>query len=192
MVAPTEGQELSQQLGADQTFWVPTEDVRRHIDCRVLVGGVGNPWLRDMDFGPQFVRTIRELEWPADVVIEDLAVSAHRVLHLLQETTPERVIFIAGYSRGDAPGAIRRTMANTTPIPAAEEEDVEGMLGEAAGGVVDFDHTLIVTRYFKALPEDTVIIEVEAIDTAFGTGFSPEVEACIEPVLEMVRKEIER
>ena len=176
-------------LAEGQTFWTPTEDVRRHVDCKILVGGVGNPWLRDLDFGPQFVRRAREMEWPEGVLFEDAAVSAHRVLHLLQELTPERVIFVAGYARGDPPGTIRRTLADTS---APEGEEVEGMLGEAAGGVVDFDHTLVVTRHFKALPADTVLIEVEALDTAFGTGFSPEVEACMEPVIEMVRKEIAR
>lgn len=179
----------NETLAEGQTFWTPTEDVRRHVDCRVLVGGVGNPWLRDLDFGPQFVRRMKDLDWPADVMLEDAAVSAHRVLHLLQELTPERVVFVAGFPRGDPPGTVRRREVDTSPPDTAL---VEGMLGEAAGGVVDFDHTLVVARHFRALPSDTVIIEVEALDTAFGMGFSPEVEASIEPVTEMVRKEIER
>lgn len=180
---------LPEGLTEGQTFWTPTEDVRRHVDCRVLVAGVGNPWLRDLDFGPQFVRRMKDLEWPDDVLLEDAAVAAHRVLHLLQESTPDRVIFVAGFPRGDPPGTVRRTLADTSP---PDESLVEGMLGEAAGGVVDFEHTLVVVRHFKVLPADTVILEVEALDTAFGTGFSPEVEASFEPVMEMVKKEIER
>lgn len=176
-------------LESGQTMWKPTEDVRTSRECRVLVGGVGNPWLRDLDFGPQFVRRIRELSWPQDVIIEDAATSAHRVLHLLQETRPQRVIFVAGYPRGDPAGTIRRNVAE---VELPDEGEIQERLGEAAGGVIDFDHTLIITKYFKALPDDTVVIEVEAIDTAFGTGFSPEVEACIDPVIEMVRKEIAR
>lgn len=182
-------QGLPDGLSEGQTFWTLTEDVRRHIDCRVLVAGVGNPWLRDLDFGPQFVRKLKGMEWPDDVLLEDAAVAAHRVLHLLQEATPDRVIFVAGFPRGDPPGTIRRIPADTSvPDPSL----VEGMLGEAAGGVVDFDHTLVVVRHFNALPPDTTILEVEALDTAFGTGFSPEVEASIERVTEMVQKEIER
>lgn len=180
---------LPEGLTEGQTFWTPTEDVRKHVDCRVLVAGVGNPWLRDLDFGPQFVRRLKDMDWPADVLLEDAAVAAHRVLHLLQEATPERVIFVAGFPRGDPPGTVRRTVADTS-IPDAAL--VEGMLGEAAGGVVDFDHTLVVVRHFRALPADTVILEVEAVDTAFGTGFSPEVEASTDRVIKMVKEEIER
>lgn len=157
--------------------------------ARVLIAGVGNPWLRDLDFGPQFIRRIRELEWPPDVAVEDASYSAHRVLHLLQEVQPERIIFVSGYPRGDESGTIRRYVDHGT-LP--DEDEVQERLGEAAGGVIDFDHTLIVARYFKALPADTVVIEVEAGDIAFGTGFSEGVEASVDEVLELVRKEVER
>ncbi|MGH2772189.1 MAG: hydrogenase maturation protease, partial [Actinomycetota bacterium] len=162
---------------------------RPAANCRVLVGGVGNPWLRDLDFGPQFIRRVRDMEWPDDVVFEDLATAAHRVLHILQDLQPERVIMVAGFPRGDAPGTIRKTDAD---IEMPDDEEIQERLGEAAGGVIDFDHTLIVARHFNALPEDTVLIEIEATDTAFGTGFSPEVEESMDAVIEMVRKEIQR
>ncbi len=156
---------------------------------RVLVAGVGNPWLRDLDFGPQFIRRVADLEWPEGTAIEDASYSAHRVLHLLQELNPQRVVFVSGFPRGDAPGTVRRYLADG-PLP--DDEEVQARLGEAAGGVIDFDHTLIVTRYFKALPEDTVVIEVEAGDTSFGTGFSEEVERSMDRVIELVREEVAR
>jgi len=40
---------------------------------RALVGGVGLPWLRDLDFGTQFVRRVEHLTWPDDVVVEDIS-----------------------------------------------------------------------------------------------------------------------
>lgn len=158
---------------------------------RVFVGGVGNPWLGDLDFGPQFIRRYAGLEWPANVVLQDAAVSAHRVLHQLQEVQPRRVIFVAGFPRGDPPGTIRRYRVDTdAPLP--EPDEIADRLGEAAGGVIDFDHTLVATRYYRALPDDTIVVEVEAIDETFGTTFSPPVEASFEPVLEMVREEVSR
>ncbi|MFN2388950.1 MAG: hydrogenase maturation protease [Actinomycetota bacterium] len=156
---------------------------------RVLVAGVGNPWLRDLDFGPQFIRRIQTLEWPDWVAVEDASYAAHRVLHLLQELNPERIVFVSGYPRGDPPGTIRRYL-DEGGLP--DEAEVQDRMGEAAGGVIDFDHTLIVARYFKALPADTVVIEVEAGDTGFGTGFSDEVEKSVDRVLELVRKEVAR
>ncbi len=155
----------------------------------MLVAGVGNPWLRDLDFGPQFIRRVRDLEWPPDVAIEDASYSAHRVLHLIRDVQPERIVFISAYPRGDAPGTLRRYV-DRGELPG--DDEVQERMGEAAGGVIDFDHTLIVARYFEALPSDTVVIEVEAADTSFGTGFSAEVEGRVDEVLELVRKEVAR
>jgi hydrogenase maturation protease len=183
------GRELPSFLPAatgEAALNVPASGAKK---ARVLIAGVGNPWLRDLDFGPQFIRRIKDLGWPHDVAVEDASYSAHRVLHLLQEVQPERIIFVSGYPRGDATGTIRRYVDHGS-LP--DEDEIQERLGEAAGGVIDFDHTLIVARYFKALPADTVVIEVEATDTSFGTGFSDEVEAAVGEVLELVRKEVER
>lgn len=158
---------------------------------KVFVGGVGNPFLGDLDFGPQFVRRYLHEAWPEGVLLRDSAESAHRVLHQLQEVEPDRVIFVAGYPRGDPPGTIRRYNLGTN----TEDIDLDllaASLGEAAGGVIDLDCTLMVTRYYKGLPPDTVCIEVEAVDEGFGPVFSPSVEASFEPVLKMVMEEVTR
>jgi hydrogenase maturation protease len=156
---------------------------------RVFVGGVGNPWLRDLDFGPQFVRRVEGHPWGDDVVVEDAAYSAHRVLHRLQELQPQRVVLLAGYPRGQPPGTIRRYLLDGPP---PDPDEVTAVLGEAAGGVIDFQHTLMVLRYFDVLPADTVVVEVEALDTEFGTGFSEPVEESFDKVLEMVKQEVAR
>ena len=156
--------------------------------ARVLVGGIGLPWLRDMDFGTQFVRRFENLDWPPGVVVEDLSYAAHRVLHLLQELTPAKVILVGATPREiDPPGTVRRYMLDLTPPP---DEEVNERLGEAVGGVIDLDHTLAVVKYWKGFPEDTVVIEVEPGDTSFGLGFSDEVEASVEQVLAMVNEEL--
>lgn len=156
-----------------------------------MLAGVGNPWLGDLDFGPQFLRRYLDADWPEDVMIVDASLAAHRVLHQLQEAQPERVIFVTAYPRGDDPGTIRRYPLDlSAPLP--DEEEIADRLGEAAGGVIDFDHTLVVTRYYDALPTDTIVVEVEAVDETFGTTFSPSVEASFEPVLEMVHEEVSR
>ncbi len=157
---------------------------------QILVGGVGLPWLRDLDFGTQFIKRVEslELDWPDGVVIEDLSYSAHRVLHLLQELRPAKVVFVGAMPRDvDPPGTIRRYKLDLTPPP---DQEVIDRLGEAVGGIIDLDHTLAVIRYWKALPEDTIVIEIEPGDRSFGLGFSNEVEATVEPVLAMVREEV--
>lgn len=193
------GDQAQPPSGREPLFPASTEAVASGADAshaapwlgtaRVFVAGVGNPWLRDLDFGPQFVRRTADIEWPPDVVVEDAAVAAHRVLHRLQELRPERVVFVAGYPRGDPPGTVRRV--SPEELMPSEDAIVE-RLGEAAGGVIDFDHTLIVARHFGALPDDTVVVEVEAIDTSFGTGFSDGVEGSFDRILEMVCEEVSR
>ncbi|MBW3556815.1 MAG: hydrogenase maturation protease [Actinobacteria bacterium] len=155
---------------------------------RVIVGGVGLPWLRDLDFGTQFVRRVENLEWPPGVVIEDLSYAAHRVLHLLQDLQPAKVVLVGAMPRDiDPPGTIRRYVLDLTPPP---DDEVHERLGEAAGGIIDLDHTLAVVRYWGGFPKDTVVVEIEPADRSFGLGFSDEVEAAVEQVLAIVREEV--
>jgi hydrogenase maturation protease len=156
--------------------------------AHVLVGGIGLPWLRDLDFGTQFIRRLEHLEWPEGVVVEDLSYAAHRVLHTLQALAPSKVVLVGAMPRDvDPPGTVRRYKLDLTP---PSEEEVHERLGEAVGGIIDLDHTLAVVRYWRGFPPDTVVIEVEPADRSFGLGFSNEVEAVVDQVLAMVREEV--
>jgi hydrogenase maturation protease len=157
------------------------------VAIRALVGGIGLPWLRDLDFGTQFVRRVEPLAWPDDVVLEDMSYAAHRVLHLLQDLLPPKVILVGAMPRDEEPGTIRRYQLDLTP---PDDVEVHERLTEAVGGIIDLDHTLAVVRYWKALPEDTTVIEVEPGDRSFGLGFSDVVEAAMDSVLGMVRDEL--
>ena len=57
-------------------------------------------------------------------------------------------------------------------------------------GMVDLDHTLAMARHWGGLPVDTVVIEVEPAEASFGLGFSEELAACLDPILDMVREEL--
>jgi hydrogenase maturation protease len=156
--------------------------------CRVLVGGIGLPWLRDLDFGTQFVRRVEKLDWPDDVIVDDLSYAAHRVLHTLQDLRPEKVVLVGAMPRDvDPPGTIRRYKLDLTP---PEMDEVADRLGEAVTGIIDLDHTLAVVRYWNGFPPDTVVIEIEPSDRAFGLGFSPEIEARVDTILQMVQEEV--
>ena len=156
-----------------------------------LVGGIGLPWLRDLDFGTNWLARAASLEWPDGVVLEDLSYAAHRVMHRLQELRPGRVVLISCMPRSeDPPGTIRRYALSELAQP--DPEEVHERLGEAVGGIVDLDHTLAVCRYWDALPDDTVVIEVEPADSEFGWGFSKPVEEAVAEVLDMVRSEVSR
>jgi len=153
-----------------------------------LVGGIGLPWLRDLDFGTQWVRRVEGLTWPQGVILEDLSYAGHRVLHRLQELGPAKVVLVSSFPRGtDPPGTVRRYLLDLTPPDGAE---VHERLTEAVGGVIDLDHTLAIVRYWNGFPPETVVIEVEPGDESFGLGFTDEVELAVETVLELVRGEV--
>lgn len=158
------------------------------MSSTILVGGIGLPWLRDLDFGTQFINRVDGLPWPDGVLLEDLSYAAHRVLHRLQEIVPAKVVLVGAMPRDiDPPGTIRRYRLDLTPPPP---EEVHERLGEAVGGIIDLDHTLAVVRHFRALPEDTIVIEVEPEDCAFGLGFSDPVECAVDEVLRLVREAV--
>lgn len=158
------------------------------IQCRTLVGGLGTPGLRDLDFGRQCVGYLQHLEWPEAVMVEDLSCSAHLVLDRLRELRPAKVVLLGTAARGvDPPGTVRRYQLDLTP-PSPDK--VHQGLTDTLDGMADLDHTLAVVRHWGGFPVDTVVIEVEPLDCSFGPGFSEELGECIEPILAMVREEL--
>ncbi len=155
-----------------------------------LVGGIGLPWLSDLDFGTNWLARAASLEWPDEVVLEDLSYAAHRVMHRLQELLPARVILLGCMPRRvDPAGTIRQYQLADTPMP--DDEEVHQRLSESVGGVIDLDHTLAVCRYWNAFPPDTMVIEVEPAATEFGWGFSEPVEQAVGTVLGLVREAVD-
>ena len=155
---------------------------------RILVGGIGLPWLRDLDFGTQFIRRIEGEEWPEGVSVEDMSFSGHRVLDRLLEMRPHKVILVGCMPRDiDPAGTIRRYKLD---LDLPEDEDITERLSESIGGIIDLDHILAICRWGKGFPPDTVVIEVEPGDRSFGLGFSEEVEETVDEVLAMIREEL--
>lgn len=154
----------------------------------LLVGGFGVPWQRDLDFGSRFVCCAEDLDWPENVVVEDLSYSALHVLLRLQELQPAKVVVVTAAARGeDVPGTLRRYALGGEPPPP---EEVHARLVEAIGGTIDLEQTLAVLRHWDALPRGSVLIEVEPRDTSPGLGLSEEVAACVDDVLAAVREEL--
>jgi len=166
----------------------PGVTARPVAPCRVLVGGYGSPACRDLDFGERFIRLAEAYDWPDGVVVEDLSYSAHLVLHRLQELRPQKVVLVGAVARGvDPAGTVRRYRLGAF---SPDDGEVHDSLVEAVGGRVGLENMLSVVRHFGGLPSDTVVVEVEAADWSFGLGFSDELAAAVDPVLEVVRGEL--
>ena len=157
---------------------------------RIVVGGIGLPWLRDLDYGTQFIRRIEGEAWPKGVYVEDMSYAGHRVLDRLKEIRPHKVILVGAMPRDvDPAGTIRRYKLDTD-LPDEPPAELQERLAEAASGIIDLDHTLAIVRWGKGFPADTVVIEVEPGDRSFGLGFSDEVEATVDEVLALIREEV--
>ena len=156
----------------------------------ILVGGIGLPWLRDLDFGTQWIKRQATRDWPDNVLLEDLSYGAHRVLHTIQDLNPSRIILVGAMPRQiDPPGTIRRYQLNLEQPPL---DEVHERISEAVMGIVDLDHTLVVVRHWNAFPADTVVVEVEPEDCEFGLGFSDTIEATVATITELVQFEARR
>jgi hydrogenase maturation protease len=161
-----------------------SSDVEDRTRCRTLLGGFGVPGLRDLDFGRNFVSYVEHLEWPEDVVVEDIPSSALLVLHRLQELRPDKLVIVLATPRADSPGSVRRYDLTDRPTVEVGPHAVDVLTS-----TVDLDHTLALARQWGALPE-TVIIEVEPAETTLGLGFSEEVGASLDRIVALVRDEL--
>jgi hydrogenase maturation protease len=154
----------------------------------VLVGGVGYTNLRDLSFGPHLVARIRDSAWPAGVDVEDLSAGAIHVLHALQAGPPyAAALLVAGVRRGDPPGTVRRRRW-THPAPPPDE--IQARVGEALTGIIGLETLLTVLDHFRALPDNTLIFEVEPRDEDWGAELSPPVEAVVDRVDRLLREAV--
>lgn len=154
---------------------------------RALIACVGYRFLRDQSVGPDLVPRLEGMAWPEGVDVLDLHFGPIHAVHWLEERRYERIVFLAAVERGREPGRIYCTRwAGDLP----EAEEIQARVAEAVTGIIDLDHLLILTQYFGVLPEDVIVIEVEPVDTGWGPGFSPPVEAALDELIATVRRAV--
>lgn len=155
---------------------------------RTLVGGVGYRNLRDMSLGPLLSDRLQKLTWPVGVEIEDLSYGPIGVMHNLDDRPPyQRLILVAGVKRDRAPAQVY-SYRWEHQLPDAEE--IQARVSEAVTGVISLDNLLIIGSYFKKLPRDVIIIEVEAIDDNWGEELTPSIEELLPKVIEEIHNKI--
>lgn len=161
----------------------PAESRRR----RVLIAGVGYPYLRDLSVGPVLVPELRRLDWPEEVEVDDWSFNPIAVVQRLEERPGfyDRFVFISAVVRGREPGQVScYRWPGLLPAP----EEIQQRVGEAVMGVISLDNLLIIGQHFEVFPADVVVVEVEPVDTGWGSGFTPCVEAALSEVVATVRR----
>lgn len=148
---------------------------------RVLVGGLGYRFLRDESVGPWAAEQLAARA-SGRVEVEDVSYHPVGLVHNLQDRDPyDRIVLISSVRRGREPGTVTVYRWDKR-LP--DSNGIQDRVAEAVTGVISLDNTLIVSEALGALPDDVRVVEVEPGPEGWGEGFSAEVEARLEDVLE--------
>lgn len=159
------------------------------VERRVLIAGVGYPFLRDLSVGPVLVPELQELAWPAGVEVDDWSFNPIAIVQRLEALPAayDRIILFAAAERGHEPGRVSPYRWRGD-LPDAEE--IQQRVGEAVMGIISLDNLLVICQHFGALPPDVVVVEIEPEDTGWGAGFTPVVTAALTEVVAIVRQAV--
>ena len=147
---------------------------------KTLIIGVGNLLLKDEGVGVHVAQELQKKDLPAEVEVYDGGVAGIGLLDFFRKAS--KLLLIDAAEMNLKPG----TVVRFTP------EKVKDLSGGGKFSTHDVG-LLEVLELAKALghcPEDVVIIGIQPKEISWGTDLSPEVQASIPQVMEMVLKEI--
>ncbi len=151
---------------------------------RSVIGGVGYRNLRDHSFGIVLSDELEALARPPALMVEDLCYGpvavAQWLLHEAGTMPFTRAVFLSAIERQDRPPGTISTYRWDHALPSVDL--IHRCVVDAVTGVILLDNTLIVCEWMKALPAETIVIEVEPLDHAFGDAMSPGVARAYEQV----------
>ena len=145
---------------------------------RTVIGGIGYRNLRDHSLGIVMSDELEPLARPPALLVEDLCYGpvavAQWFLDEAREAPITRAVFITAIGREDGrpPGTISAYRWDRV-LPS--EDEIQRCVVDAVTGVILLDNTLIVVEWMGALPAETIVIEVEPLEHAFGDEMSPAV-----------------
>ncbi|MGI8498715.1 MAG: hypothetical protein ACR2OG_14145 [Gemmatimonadaceae bacterium] len=147
---------------------------------RTVIGGVGYRNLRDHSLGIMMSDDLESEARPPGLLVEDLSYGPVAIGQWLLDEARHapitRAIFVAAVGREDGrpPGTISSYRWDRVLPPA---DEIQRAVTDAVTGVILLDNTLIVTEWMGALPEESIVVEVEPLEHAFGDDMSTAVAA---------------
>jgi len=155
---------------------------------RSLIGSVGYYNLRDLSAGLMVAEKLKREGLPEGVDVIDLSYGGPiATVHRLNECDPpyERLVLVGAVDRPRTPPGYR-WYSWERKLPHAEE--IQARVAEAVTGVLDLESFPIIAQQFDALPDDVRIVEIEPVETEAGLEPSPELDATLPEVCELVRR----
>ncbi len=155
---------------------------------KVLIAGVGHPNLKDLSFGQVLLPHLEKQNWAKDFDFENLSFGAIAVLQWFQDHPGkyDRVIFVSAAEReGRAPGTLDVSKWEFTPL---DEIVVQESVAESVTGIISLDNLMMILQYFKALPPEVFVLDLEPVDSEIGFECSPEITARFDEFSEIVKE----
>jgi hydrogenase maturation protease len=154
---------------------------------RVLIGGVGHPYLRDTSIGPTLVPVLKQMEWPDGVDIYDLHFGPIHVVQWLEEKPGyyDRVVLISGIKREREKG---ETYAYRWDRVLPDDREIHERICEAVTGIIGVDNLLIIGGHFGVWPDEVAVVEVEPCEEEFGAELSELVSRAVPAIIDLVRQ----
>jgi len=155
---------------------------------KVLIAGVGHPNLKDLSFGQVLLPHLKKKDWTENFDLENLSFGAIAVLQWFQDFPGkyDRVVFVSAAERaGRKPGTLDVYQWDFAPL---DEEVVQECVAESVTGIISLDNLMMILQYFKALPGEVEVIEIEPVDSSIGFECSPEITARFDEFSKIVRE----
>jgi len=148
---------------------------------RILILGVGNLLLSDEGVGVHIARTLMEMDFPPQVRVVEGGTDGFGLMHILLEA--DRLILIDAIRGGGPPGSIYRfEIEDCPPFPDTYKTSVHQI------SILE----VINLSGLIGSPPRTTIIGVEPKCLEMGMDLSPEIEAKIPRVIQLVHEEVAR
>lgn len=155
---------------------------------KVLIAGVGHPNLKDLSFGQVFLPHLEKQSWAKDFDLENLSFGAIAVLQWFQDHPGkyDRVIFVSAAEREQRmAGTLDVYMWDFAPL---DEEAVQESVAESVTGIISLDNLMRILQFFKVLPPEVFILDLEPINSEIGFECSPEITGRFDEFSEIVKE----
>jgi hydrogenase maturation protease len=148
---------------------------------RILILGVGNLLLSDEGVGVHIARTLMEMDFPPHVRIVEGGTDGFGLMHILLEA--DRLILVDAIRGGGPPGSIYRfEIEDCPPFPDTFKTSVHQI------SILE----VINLSGLIGSPPRTTVIGVEPKCLEMGMDLSPEIEAKVPRVIQLIREEVAR
>jgi len=158
--------------------------------ARILVAGIGYPFLHDWSVGTRVAAELMQRQWPPGVEVDDWSFGPIDAVFKLRAADPPygRIVFFGCVNRDRRPGTVLRRQWEHADMPS--DVELQERIGESLSGVISLDNVVFICSGFKALPEDVVLLEVEPLEEAWGDGYSPAVAAAVPELIRLIEVEV--